>query len=397
MGPQVLYNNGNSIHFQKASCMPDTVITHTTIRHASSACVEVCLPSAISDEALVHEWSTLMQTIKEHAPRELIIDCADQREYTSTSISMLVALKQEQEIHARIFTLKNSAPEYERLFLSCAAPSSEKNTHPHTTQRKTVGHLGFMAAQFFKDCYEQLVFTGELAMRVLHAISHPRSIRWRDFFATIESGGIAALPIIISLNFLMGVIMAFQSAIPMRQFGADVFVADLVALSIVRELGPLMTAIILAGRSGAAFAAEIGTMKVNEEIDALTTMGLNPIRFLVISRVCAVIIFMPVLTIFAEAAGIVGGACVFKGLGYPLVVYISHVLQSVSMSDFLGGLLKAGVFGLLVAAIGCLRGLKTTTGARAVGESATRAVVSGLVLIVLADGIFSIIYYFLGI
>jgi phospholipid/cholesterol/gamma-HCH transport system permease protein len=185
--------------------------------------------------------------------------------------------------------------------------------------------------------------------------------------------------------------------VPMHQFGAEIYVADLVALSMLRELGPLMTAIILAGRSGSAFAAELGTMKVNEEINALTTMGLDPVRFLVVTRVLAAVMMMPLLTVFSNLMGLVGGAVVFLSFDFPLVTYVQQVRGAVDLGDLLGGLAKAFVFGILVAAIGCLRGLQTKTGASAVGLSTTRAVVSGIVLIVLADGVFSVVFYYLGI
>lgn len=182
----------------------------------------------------------------------------------------------------------------------------------------------------------------------------------------------------------------------MRQFGVEIYVADLVALSILRELGPLMTSLTLAGRSGSSFAAEIGTMKVNEEIDALLTMGLQPVRFLVIVRVIAAALLTPILTVFADLVGIAGGAIVLLSMGYPLITYVNQVVSAVSWVDFSQGILKSFVFGLIFSGIGCLRGLQTKTGPSAVGDSATRAVVSGIILIVIADGIFAIIFYYLG-
>jgi phospholipid/cholesterol/gamma-HCH transport system permease protein len=195
----------------------------------------------------------------------------------------------------------------------------------------------------------------------------------------------------------VGLIIAFQAAMPMGQFGAEIFVADLIALGMLRELGPLMTAIVLAGRSASAFAAELGTMKVNEEIDALSTMGLDPVRFLVVTRVLAALVMTPLLTIFANLVGLIGGAVVLLSLGFPLVTYTNRVLAAVDYVDLASGLCKAFVFGILIAAIGCLRGLQTGTGARAVGESTTRAVVSGIVLIVVVDGVFAVVYHYLGI
>jgi len=164
-----------------------------------------------------------------------------------------------------------------------------------------------------------------------------------------------------------------------------------------RELGPIMTAIVLAGRSASAFAAELGTMKVNEEIDALSTMGLDPLRFLVVPRVIAAVVMTPLLTVFAIFLGIIGGAVVLLSLGFPLIAYVNQVLSAITYADFLGGIVKCFVFGVLIAGIGCLRGLQTQTGPSAVGDSTTRAVVSGIILIVVTDGIFSVAYFYLGV
>jgi phospholipid/cholesterol/gamma-HCH transport system permease protein len=183
----------------------------------------------------------------------------------------------------------------------------------------------------------------------------------------------------------------------MRQFGAEIFIADLIGLSMIRELGPLLTAIILAGRSGSAFAAELGTMKVNEEIDALTTMGLEPVRFLAVPRVIAAVAMTPLLSVFTSLFGLIGGAVVMLSLGFPLVTYVDRIVAAVHPGDFLQGLFKALAFGIVVAGIGCLRGLQTRTGASAVGDSTTSAVVSGLILIAVVDGIFAVVFYCLGI
>jgi phospholipid/cholesterol/gamma-HCH transport system permease protein len=256
--------------------------------------------------------------------------------------------------------------------------------------------VGRAAVGLLHDMRQLISFIGELTAALAAAVRHPRHVRWRDALLAAENTGVNALPIVALISFLIGLIMAFQSAIPMRQFGAEIFVADLVALSMLRELGPLMTAILLAGRSGSAFAAEIGTMKVNEEIDALTTMGLDPVRFLVVTRVVAAVVMTPLLTLFANLMGLIGGAVVFRSLDFPLVTYVHEALSALHLRDLLGGLVKSVVFGILVAAVGCLRGLQTKTGASAVGLSTTRAVVSGILLIVLADGLFSVIYYHLG-
>jgi ABC-type transport system involved in resistance to organic solvents, permease component len=171
---------------------------------------------------------------------------------------------------------------------------------------------------------------GELCAALGRAIRHPGLVRWRDAWLTAELAGVNALPIVALLGFLLGLIMAFQAAIPMRQFGADLYVANLIGLSILRELGPLLTAIVLAGRSGSAFAAELGTMKVSEELDALTTMGLEPVGFLVVPRVIAAVAMTPLLAIFAGVFGLIGGAVVMLSLGFPLVTYMNQVQAAVT-------------------------------------------------------------------
>jgi phospholipid/cholesterol/gamma-HCH transport system permease protein len=183
----------------------------------------------------------------------------------------------------------------------------------------------------------------------------------------------------------------------MRQYGAQIFVANLIGLSLLRELAPLMTSIVLAGRTGAAFAAELGTMKVDEEIDALTTMALDPLRFLVVPRLIATLAVTPLLTIYAGLVGLVGGGLVMTTFDIPLVTYFKQIISVVSIGDFIGGLFKSAAFAFLVAAVGCLRGLETQGGPRAVGQAATRAVVSAIVLIVVFDGIFAVVFNFLRI
>ena len=192
-------------------------------------------------------------------------------------------------------------------------------------------------------------------------------------------------------------ILAFQSAVPMKRFGAEIFVADLIGLAMLRELGPLMTAILLAGRSGAAFAAEIGTMRVNQEVDALSTMGLDPVSFLVTPRIIAAVLMTPLLTLYSDLVGLIGGAITMSSFSIPVVTFLKEVDSAVTMTDFLAGFVKSFVFAVTVAGIGCLRGLQTSAGASAVGEAATRAVVTGIILLVAIDGLFAFAYYVLDI
>ena len=257
-----------------------------------------------------------------------------------------------------------------------------------------VGKTAFEALCGLK---EHIAFLGELVIGLIRTVLHPAGLRIKDFLLVVEASGAKALPIIGMLGFLVGLILAFQGAVLMAQFGAEIYIADFVGKSVTRELGPLITAIIVAGRTGSAFAAEIGTMKVNEEIDALTTMGLDPIRFLVIPRVIAATWMTPLLAVLTNLFAIGGGAIVMKGLGFPLITYANRVLASVTATDYIGGIVKAIIFGFLISAAGCLCGLRTGEGASAVGNSATRAVVSSIIMIVIADGIFAVLFYYMGI
>lgn len=256
--------------------------------------------------------------------------------------------------------------------------------------------IGRAAAGMAGDMREQLVFTGQAAVALLRGLANPKLVRWGDMWRTVETAGANALVIVGMIGFLTGMIMAFQSTVPLQQFGVDIFVVNLVALAMLRELGGIMTAIVLAGRSGSAFAAEIGTMKVNEEIDALTTMGLDPVQFLVVPKVMAAILVTPLLTIYANVIGIIGGLMVVMIFGHPWAAIYNQLVAAVTLHDISTGLIKSFFFGALVGGIGCLRGLQTKSGASAVGESTTRAVVSGIFLIIMVDAIFAVVFWAVG-
>lgn len=268
--------------------------------------------------------------------------------------------------------------------------------HYEPAEKRRPGFLermGGFTLDLFRDIRELVGFVGAFTAAFGHALRRPKSVRWRDVALVCETVGANATPIIVLIGFLMGLIISFQSAMPLRMFGAEIYVARLLGLSMLRELGPLVTAIILAGRSGASFAAELGTMKINEELNALSTMGLDPVRFLVVPRMLAAMLMTPLLTLVFNLFSLIGGGVVMLSLGYPLVTYIHQVTMSVGMGDLVNGLFKAFVFSILVGWIGCVRGLQTGKGAWAVGASTTSAVVSGIILIAVMDGIFAVFYY----
>lgn len=265
-----------------------------------------------------------------------------------------------------------------------------RNTH-------TVVQVGQATVRTWEDACRQLAFLGELTVSGLSLLIRPGRLRLRDTMLHFERAGIDALPIILLIGFLIGLILAFLSAASLQQFGVEVYVADLIAIGLFRELGPIITAIILAGRTGSAFAAELGTMKVNEEIDALTTFGMPPIVFLALPRVIAATLVMPILSIFSTLAGLLGGLVVIVGMSIPAVTYWNHVIASSTLTNISLGLMKAAIFGLLVGLVGCSHGLQTERTADAVGRSATAAVVGSLILITVFDGLFAVLFYVLGV
>jgi phospholipid/cholesterol/gamma-HCH transport system permease protein len=342
-----------------------------------------------------HLWRRTTETILRAKPNHLIVDAAGVDYCDGSGIALLMHLRDRQQARGGAIEITGLRSEFQEMLDAATAGSLTAPGSGAKEESGFVEQVGKKVVEVFQDTASLINFIGELFLAMLYAARRPRRVRWADTLKIAEAVGVDALPIVLLIGFLMGLIMAFQAAVPLGQFGAQLFVANLIGLAILRELGPLMTAIVLAGRSGSAFAAELGTMKVREEIDALKTMGLEPVRFLVVPRVIAALVMTPLLTVFADLVGVMGGAVVLLSLGYPLVTFFHQVQYAVSYGSPVGGLVKSFFFGILVAAIGCLRGLQTKTGASAVGESTTNAVVSGIILIVITDGIFSVIYYYL--
>jgi phospholipid/cholesterol/gamma-HCH transport system permease protein len=342
-------------------------------------------------------WSQANEAVARAGAKQIVLD-ASRIEYCDVSgIALLVQLRNRQQRAGGNFEIRDLRPEFQELLNAWGAEDPTRLERQPRRRINFVEEMGETVVQIWKDTFLLISFVGELSSALMKTAFQPRRVRWKDTLFIAEAVGVNALPIVTLIGFLMGLIMAFQAAIPLGRFGAQLYVANLIGLSVLREMGPLMTAIVVAGRSGSAFAAELGTMKVREEIDALITMGLDPVRFLVVTRVIAAVVMTPLLTIFADFVGLIGGSVVLLSLGFSLTTYYHQVQYAVSYGSLVGGLVKSFVFGILVAGIGCLRGLQTKTGATAVGESTTRAVVSGIILITVTDGVFSVVYYYLGV
>lgn len=242
-----------------------------------------------------------------------------------------------------------------------------------------------------------IAFAGEALVATFRVLFRPRMFRGAEFLRHLDEIGLRAFPLTLLLGFLIGLILAYQSSIPLKRFGAEIFVPNLVGISLLRELGALLAGVVLAGRTGSAFAAELGTMTVNEEVSALRIMGIDPMVMLVLPRILAGILVMPVLTLVMNLAGLTGMTVVMQSLGFPWSAVSNQLQQWLSLGDLMGGLFKSCCFGLVIAAIGCRAGLSAGFGPRAVGDAATAAVVGGIVAIVAMDGVFAILFFRLGI
>ena len=261
----------------------------------------------------------------------------------------------------------------------------------------TLDQLGRATISILLEVQLVLAFFGQMVVSAAGVLRSPRSANWRELPATMERSGADAVPIIILINFLVGLAMAFQSAAQLKQFGANILVADLIGISICRELGPLMTAIVVCGRSGAAFAAELGFMQVNEEIDALRTMGFGPMRYLVLPRALALIIVVPLLALLADMAGVLGGLVVgVTNLDLTVRGYLSQTARVVSLWDISSGIIKSVVFAFAVALIACQQGLATTGGAEGVGRRTTSTVVITMFTLILLDAVMTVFFQVAG-
>jgi phospholipid/cholesterol/gamma-HCH transport system permease protein len=363
---------------------------------------QVSLNGAVNVYSLAGVWSDVRkqqnQWLEQGSTQahSLIFDASKVSSLDGSAFAFLIDMQEAQNKAGGQFDIQGLDPKYQPL-LREFDPINKLFPVPAVKQKRSFVVSTGMAAQNLMDDARGLVtFTGHLSADLVWSIRNIRQVRWGDFVNAAVEAGISALPIVGLVAFLIGVILSFQAAIGMQQFGAVSFVGPLAALGIVREMGPLITAILLAGRSSAAFAAEIGTMTVNSEVDALVTGGLSPIRFLVVPRVLAGILVAPILTLFADAVSIFSSMLTMQIYGIPFINFYNGMLAAVDIEDVLSGLVKATLFGVVVSAMGCLRGMQTGTGAAAVGISATRAVVSSIVMIVLVDGIFAYISYRTG-
>jgi len=366
------------------------------VRREGEGRATVLLAGRLDDRTLPEAWAAV-DPIRSAPPKRLAVDGRGLDFCDGAGLGLFVELRRIAATAGGEIVFEGLTPDLERLVAISSLQDPLASQLRPVPQPGLVSRLGRSTAVWWGDIRDIIAFVGEAVVALAWAATHPTRVRYRDVWLIAEKAGADALPVVALLGGLMGLILAYQSAMPLGRFGAQSMIPMMVAFAIIRELGPLITAILLAGRSGAAFAAEIGTMKVTEELDALSTFGLDPMRFLVVPRVLAALFVTPLLTVFNILMGLIGGYVVMWNLGYSSTYYVNSIIQSVTYVDLVGGVAKTLVFALLVAAIGCQRGLKTGKGPGAVGDSTTRAVVAGIVLTIVADGLLGVIYYQLDI
>lgn len=258
---------------------------------------------------------------------------------------------------------------------------------------KWLESVGQRCFQTLANARDFLAFIGETAIMLGRWIRKPSLIRWRPIFFNVRSSGFNALPIISLLSMLVGVVVGYQGADQLIRYGASIFIADVIGLSMLREFGPLMTAIIIAGRSGSAYAAQIGTMAVTEEVDAMITLGIEPMEVLVLPKVIGLLIALPLLTVFADILGVVGGMLMAQQkLGISFSEFLDRFVKAVSVTTLMIGIAKAPVFAAIIAIVGCYQGFRTRGGADNVGKQTTRSVVQAVFLVIVADALFSVVF-----
>ena len=335
----------------------------------------------------------LLSEIKSRSPRQVTVDLNRVSYFDDFGVLVLSELRNHLNSRKVPFHIAPPPPKVAEIL--AMTNFNDPNTCRPLEKKKManlVVRLGESALKVFFNLRYMVSFVGSVVLALLHVCLHPRDLRVGDTIQLMQRVGVDALPIVATISFLLGLIMAFVSNMQLEQFGASIFVARLVALAMVAEFGPIMTAIVVAGRSGSAFAAEIGTMRISDEIDALFTMGFAPTLFLVVPRVLAAIVVVPLLTLFSDLFAITGGLVIgVSMMNLTVATYIDQTLQALTLFEIVWSLTKSVVFAVLIAWVGCLRGFQVRGGSIEVGNAATSAVVSAIFLIILFDSIFAVI------
>lgn len=330
--------------------------------------------------------------------KQVAFDATGVEAWDSGILTFLVQVLEFCKAHGIEVDRTGLPPGVQALLRLAEAVPEKEGARAKPRRAPLLERIGLRAESAFEEVRAFLEFIGSASVAAFRFATFRARFRASDLVLYIQECGAEALPIVTLISFLFGLILAFMGAVQLRQFGASIYVADLVALAMAREMGAVMTGIIMSGRTGAAFAAQLGTMKVTEEIDALTTMGIEPMEFLVLPRMIALFVMMPLLCVYADLVGVAGGAVVGIGmLDLSPVEFFRQTVDAVTLKDFALGIVKSGVFGVLIAVAGCLRGMQCGNSASAVGDAATSAVVTGIVFLIVTDGLFAVLCNVLGI
>jgi phospholipid/cholesterol/gamma-HCH transport system permease protein len=350
----------------------------------------IVLAGRITAHTAAPVWRAALATLARNPHRPVIVDASRLEYVDDVGIALIFDLVRRErppgakvEVRALADNLATLIGRFEPRDFATPAAGRPRSRLLEELGRATSRHL-IHARQMIR-------FLAACATAFAHALTRRGTVRWGDVLEIATEAGANAVPIVLLTGFLMGVIIAFEIGLVAQQFGAVIFVVNGVGIAMLRELGVLMTAIVFAGRTGAAFAAQIGTQKVNEEVNAISTFGLDPVHFLVLPRLLASMLVLPLLAVIADVVGLFGGALVMTTFDVGFLQFHHQLLGAVTAGDFVLGIVKAAVFGLMIAAVGCQRGLATGAGATSVGLSATGAVVSSIVLIVVIDGLFAVV------
>ena len=328
---------------------------------------------------------------------ELVIDAAAVTAMDTSGAWLLHRTIRALEAHGRTVRVQGLRPEFNSLFrlVVSRAPASRP---PAAAAPGVLAKIGRQAWDSLLGGFGLLTFLGECAVALVRALAQPRRIRWRPILYNVQTAGFEALPITGMLSFLLGIVIAYQGAEQLRRVGANIYIADLVGLSMVRELSPLITAIIVAGRSGSAYTAQIGTMKVTEEIDALRTVGVAPMDQLVLPKMLALIVALPLLTVYTDVMGVLGGMIMARAqLDVSFFTFLDRLDDAVKLKSYLIGVGKAPVFAAIIALVGCYQGFQVSGSAESVGRQTTVSVVQSIFLVILSDALFSIAFSWLHI
>jgi phospholipid/cholesterol/gamma-HCH transport system permease protein len=332
------------------------------------------------------------------AARDVMIEGSAVSAMDTAGAWVLRRILQTLERGGRRVSLGGFRAEHEALLRMVGSPDVGEALAAGVARPSFLERLGAMVWNGTEQGLEMLSFVGETAIVGLRSVARPWRIRWKPILYNVRTAGVEALPITGLLCFLMGIVIAYQGATQLRRYGANIFVADLVGLAMLRELSPLLTAIIVAGRSGSAYTAQIGTMKVTEEIDALRTVGIVPIELLVLPKIIALAIALPLLSVYADVLGVAGGMVMARrelAVGFP--DFLDRLQYALRLSDFLVGIGKAPVFAAIIAVVGCFQGFQVAGDAESVGTRTTVSVVQSIFLVIVADALFSVVFDALGI